>query len=109
MFELSGAAPAEAAKQATAVMAFETRLAKASKSSEQLSRDVELYYHPVKLAEADKLAPNFPWTKFFESQKVATAGVVLAGHSGLPPGSEQDARGCARGAVAELAALQAAR
>ncbi len=39
---------------------------------EQLSRDVELYYHPVKMAEADKLAPNFPWTKFFESQKVAT-------------------------------------
>jgi putative endopeptidase len=26
----------------------------------------------VKMAEADKLTPNFPWTKFFESQKVAT-------------------------------------
>lgn len=72
LFELSGAAPAEAAKQAATVLAFETRLAKASKSSEQLSRDVELYYHPVKMAEADKLSPNFPWTKFFESQKVAT-------------------------------------
>ena len=36
-----------------------------------MSRDVELYYHPVKMAEADKLTPNFPWTKFFESQKVA--------------------------------------
>jgi predicted metalloendopeptidase len=69
---LAGTAPAEAAKQATSVLAFETRLAKASKSSEQLSRDVELYYHPVKMAEADKLSPNFPWTKFFESQKVAT-------------------------------------
>ena len=34
--------------------------------------DVELYYHPVKMAEADKLSPNFPWSKFFESQKVAT-------------------------------------
>ena len=54
------------------MLAFETRLAKASKSSEHLSRDVELYYHPVKMAEADKLSPNFPWTKFFESQKVAT-------------------------------------
>ena len=72
LFELSGTAPADAAKQATTVLAFETRLAKASKSSEQLSRDVELYYHPVKMAEADKLSPNFPWTKFFESQKVAT-------------------------------------
>ena len=33
---------------------------------------MELYYHPVKMAEADKLSPNFPWTTFFESQKVAT-------------------------------------
>jgi putative endopeptidase len=72
LFELSGTAPADAAKQAASALAFETRLAKASKSSEQLSRDVELYYHPVKIAEADKLSPNFPWTKFFESQKVAT-------------------------------------
>jgi putative endopeptidase len=72
LFELAGTAPAEAAKQAAAVLAFETRLAKVSKSSEDLSRDVELFYHPVKMAEADKLAPNFPWTKFFESQKVAT-------------------------------------
>lgn len=72
VFELSGLTPAEAARQATSVLAFETRLAKASKSSEQLSRDVALYYHPVKMSEADKLAPNFPWTRFFESQKVAT-------------------------------------
>jgi putative endopeptidase len=72
LFELAGTAPADAAKQAATVLAFETRLAKASKSSEEISRDVELYYHPVKMAEADKLSPNFPWTKFFESQKVAT-------------------------------------
>ncbi len=72
LFELSGTPSADAARQAASVLAFETRLAKASKSSEQLSRDVELYYHPVKIAEADKLSPNFPWTKFFESQKVAT-------------------------------------
>jgi putative endopeptidase len=72
LFELAGTAAADAAKQAASVLAFETRLAKASKSSEDLSRDVELYYHPVKMAEADKLSPNFPWSKFFESQKVAT-------------------------------------
>ena len=63
------ACPADdAAKQAKAVVAFETRLAKASKSSEELSRDVSLYYNPVTPAEADKLTPNFPWTKFFQSQ-----------------------------------------
>jgi putative endopeptidase len=72
LFELAGTAPADAAKQAASALAFETRLAKVSKSSEQLSRDSELYYHPVKIAEADKLAPNFPWTKFFESQKIVT-------------------------------------
>ena len=62
---------ADAAQQAKDVMAFETRLAKVSKSNEELSRDVELYYNPVSPADADKLAPNFPWTKFFESQGVA--------------------------------------
>ncbi len=71
VLELSGVAAAEAAKQADAVVAFETRLAKASKSSEELSRDVSLYYNPVSPADADKLTPNFPWTKFFESQGVA--------------------------------------
>jgi len=70
VLELSGVAAADAAKQAQDVVAFETRLAKVSKSSEELSRDVSLYYHPVSLADADKLAPNFPWTKFFDSQGV---------------------------------------
>lgn len=71
VLELSGVAAADAAKQADTVIAFETRLAKVSKTSEQLSRDVSLYYNPVTLADADKLTPNFPWTKFFESQGVA--------------------------------------
>ena len=68
VLELSGTPAADAAKQAKDVVAFETRLAKVSKSSEELSRDAELSYNPVTLADADKLAPNFPWTKFFESQ-----------------------------------------
>jgi putative endopeptidase len=71
VLELSGIPAADAATQARDVMAFETRLAKASKSEEDLSRDVSLYYNPVTLAEADKLAPNFSWTRFFLSQKVA--------------------------------------
>ena len=71
VLELSGTAAADAATQARDVIGFETRLAKASKSSEQLARDVELYYNPVTLADADKLTPNFAWTRFFESQSVA--------------------------------------
>ncbi|HET6396267.1 MAG TPA: M13-type metalloendopeptidase [Pseudoxanthomonas sp.] len=71
VLELSGVPAADAQAQAAEVMAFETRLAKASKSREDISRDVSLYYNPVTLADADKLTPNFPWTKFFESQGVA--------------------------------------
>ncbi len=68
VLELSGVGAADAAKQAKDVIAFETRLAKASKSSEELSRDVSLYYNPISPVEADKLTPNFSWTRFFESQ-----------------------------------------
>ncbi|OBU52580.1 M13 family metallopeptidase [Stenotrophomonas maltophilia] len=71
VLELSGAAAADAAKQAEDVVKFETRLAKASKSRVELSRNVELYYNPVTLADADKLTPNFSWTEFFKSQGVA--------------------------------------
>ncbi|MEB1528834.1 M13-type metalloendopeptidase [Xanthomonas campestris pv. campestris] len=71
VLELSGVPAADAAKQAQDVIALETRLAKVSKSSEEMSRDAELAYNPITPAEADKLTPNFPWTKFFESQGVA--------------------------------------
>ena len=71
ILELGGATAADAASQAKDVMAFETRLAEASRSEEELSRDVALYYHATTPAEADKLSPNFPWTKFFESQGLA--------------------------------------
>ena len=69
VLELSGATANDAAEQAKAVIAFETRLAKASLSEDDL-RDVSLYYNPVSLADADKLTPNFPWSEFFKSQDV---------------------------------------
>ncbi|KAG1402513.1 hypothetical protein G6F59_012889 [Rhizopus arrhizus] len=71
VLELSGVAAADAAKQAEDVVKFETRLAKASKSRVELSRNVELFYNPVTLADADKLTPNFSWTEFCKSQGVA--------------------------------------
>lgn len=70
VLELSGVAAADAQKQANDIMAFETRLAKASKSREDLSRDVSLYNNMVSVADADKLTPNFSWTKFLASQGV---------------------------------------
>jgi len=71
VLEMSGVAGDAAAKQAGTVLEFETRLARVSKSEEDLSRDVELYYNPVTPAAADALAPAFPWTRFFESQQLA--------------------------------------
>src|SRR5690606_4659195 len=71
MLELSGVPAAAAATQAREVMTIETRLARASRSQEEISRDVSLYYNPVTLAEADALAPNFPWSQFFASQRLA--------------------------------------
>ncbi len=71
MLELSGVPANDAAAQAKDVMAFETRLAKMSKSSKEFSEQVELYYNPISLADADKLTPGFSWTEFFASQGVA--------------------------------------
>ncbi|WP_052575499.1 M13 family metallopeptidase [Arenimonas metalli] len=68
VLQLAGADEATATAQAADVMAFETRLAKVSASSEQLSRDVSLYYNPVSVADADALTPNFKWSAFFASQ-----------------------------------------
>ena len=71
ILKLAGADEATAAAQAKDVMAFETRLAKVSMSSEELSRDVSKYYNPVSIADADALTPNFKWSTFFESQGLA--------------------------------------
>lgn len=68
VLELSGVEAAAAADQAKTVIDFETRLAKVSKSAEELSRDVSLYFNPVSPADADKVSPNFAWTEFFASQ-----------------------------------------
>ena len=82
MLALSGVAEADAADQAAKVVALETRLARASKSSVELSRDVSLYYNPVSVADADKLTPNFSWSGFFAAQGIeapATFSLAIPG------------------------------
>jgi len=71
VLELSGVPPELAATEAKVVLAVETRLARVSKSSEELSRDVSLYYNPIKIGAADRLTPGFPWTTFFIAQGIA--------------------------------------
>src|SRR3546814_8033866 len=86
VLQLSGAPAADAAKQAREVVAFETRLAKASKSSEEIARDRSLFYNPISIAEADRLTPNFPWSKFFESQGLRQPKMFSLG---IPARSEE--------------------
>ncbi|MGA9342456.1 MAG: M13 family metallopeptidase [Rhodanobacteraceae bacterium] len=67
MLELIGVPTADAAKQAGWVMAFETRLAKASLAPVEL-RKPENQYHFVTLAQADQVTPHLSWDKFFTTQ-----------------------------------------
>ncbi len=80
---LAGASAEEAAKQAQSVMAFETRLAKASNSSEELSRDVSLYYNPVDMAAADAISPNFPWSDYFKAHDLAPPAMFSLAQPGF--------------------------
>ncbi len=66
MFALLGSSPAEAAKQAQAVMTIETALAQGSLDRVSL-RDPEKTYHKMTVAELTALGPGFEWAKFFKS------------------------------------------
>jgi len=67
MLVLGGVDPSAANDQAKAVLAFETRLANASLSPIDL-RYPNNQYHFVSVADADKMTPNFPWSKFLEAE-----------------------------------------
>ena len=67
MMVLAGNDAATAKAQAQTVLAFETRLAKASLSPIEM-RNPANQYNFVSLADADKATPNFNWTEFFKAQ-----------------------------------------
>ncbi len=67
--ELVGVSAADAKKQASEVMKFETELAKASLAPTEM-RNLDNQYHFVSLKEADKISPHFNWQKFFAAQGV---------------------------------------
>ncbi len=64
LFELTGVPAADAGRKAATVLAFETRLARASLSRVEL-RDPKNRYHFVTVAEANKVTPHFDWARFF--------------------------------------------
>ncbi|WP_374603909.1 M13 family metallopeptidase [Arenimonas sp.] len=69
LMQLAGADEETAKAQAQDVLAFETRLAKASLGRLEL-RDPANRYNPVTLADADASTPNFSWTQFFAALDV---------------------------------------
>ncbi|WP_256647141.1 M13 family metallopeptidase [Thermomonas paludicola] len=73
----AGVAAAAADQQAKDVLAFETRLAKASLSPIEM-RDPNNQYHYVSMADADKASPNFPWSAFFKANGVTADGFSLS-------------------------------
>ena len=73
----AGVAKDAADRQAADVLAFETRLAKASLSPIEL-RDPNNQYHYVSVAEADKTAKNFPWAEFMKANGLSVDGFSLS-------------------------------
>jgi endothelin-converting enzyme/putative endopeptidase len=68
-FELIGDSPATAKQEAATIMRIETALAKASLTRVE-RRDPYKITHKMKVAELDKLAPDFSWTDYFSSSAV---------------------------------------
>ncbi len=67
MFALLGDSASVASANANTVMAFETKLAQASKSPVQL-RDPIANYHKMTLAQVNKLTPRLDWIAFYHAQ-----------------------------------------
>jgi putative endopeptidase len=77
MLVLGGVGAEDAKQQAAAVLAFETRLAAASLAPVEL-RNPANQYNYVTVADADKLTPNFPWSKFLAAEGINVAGFSLS-------------------------------
>jgi putative endopeptidase len=67
LLQLTGVSATDAQQQASAVLAFETRLAAASLVPVEM-RKPENRYHFVSIADADKVTPSFEWAAFFKAQ-----------------------------------------
>jgi predicted metalloendopeptidase len=66
MFELLEDPPEAAARNADAVIALETELAKASMTATE-RRDIDKTYNRMSLAQLAQQAPGFPWAAYFEA------------------------------------------
>ncbi|MBQ7568850.1 M13 family metallopeptidase [bacterium] len=79
MFRLIGDTPQAAEKEADAVMALETKLAKASLPAADM-RDPERVYHLMNLENMTAIAPDYPWAEYFEklgAENIKEANVMV--------------------------------
>ncbi len=82
LLALSGVPAHQAEPQARAVLALETRLARASLSRIEL-RDPAKRYNPVSAAEAGRITPHFDWAAFFDVLQVPAADKFSLGQTGF--------------------------
>ena len=69
MYELIGDSPEMAKQEADTVMRIENAMAKASLTRVE-RRDPYKVTHKMKVADLDKLAPNFDWSSYFAASQV---------------------------------------
>ena len=72
-FALLGKSPQQATEAAQDVLGIETALAKVSLTPVE-RRDRKGWYHEMRLAELQKLAPAFPWQRYFAAIDVNPSG-----------------------------------
>ncbi|HZC36698.1 MAG TPA: M13 family metallopeptidase, partial [Chthoniobacterales bacterium] len=75
MLRLLGDTDEKASTEAKQILAFETELAKASKTRVQL-RDPEANYHRMSAADLAKLTPGFDWPTYFETLGISDDQLV---------------------------------
>ena len=82
MFVLLGDTPEKAAKEADDVMRIEVALAKGSMDRVEL-RDPDKRYHPMTIAEMQKLTPDYNWPQFLSGIGMGSVPTVNVGSPGF--------------------------
>ncbi len=75
MLELLGDSKESAAAQAKTILAFETKLADATKTAVE-RRDLNAMYHKVDFAGLTAMAPEFDWKALFNALHLSTAAPI---------------------------------
>jgi putative endopeptidase len=78
MLTLLGEEPAKAAEDAKKIMAFETSLAKASRTRVEL-RDPQRNYNKMSPANLQKLTPDWNWSDYFKAINLTEPGDINVG------------------------------